>query len=68
MKHMDKDKLCALPKITEKIGYKKVLDVNNSAYVDSFFSYLSSIYITSVVSYIVLTFMALFYLFKMNFN
>ena len=41
-KHMDNDKLCALPKISENICCKKVLDVNNSAYVDSFFSYLSS--------------------------
>jgi hypothetical protein len=32
-----------LPKLNEHISPKKVLDVNNSAYVDSFFSYLSSI-------------------------
>lgn len=32
-----------LPKLNENISPKKVLDINNSAYVDSFFSYLSSI-------------------------
>jgi len=32
----------SLPKLNENISPKKVLDVNNSAYVDSFFSYLSS--------------------------
>ena len=41
-KHINEDILCSLPKTTDNICCKKVLDVNNSAYVDSFFSYLSS--------------------------
>ena len=32
----------ALPELNESICHKKVLDPNNSAYVDSFFSYLTS--------------------------
>ena len=32
----------ALPELNESICHKKVLDPNNSAYVDSFFSYLAS--------------------------
>ena len=32
----------ALPELNENICHKKVLDPNNSAYVDSFFSYLTS--------------------------
>ena len=41
--HIDKEKMKKLPKYKEKDGYtKKVLDVNNTSYVDSFFSYLSS--------------------------
>ena len=41
-KHINEDILCSLPKTTDNICCKKVVDVNNSAYVDSFFSYLSS--------------------------
>ena len=41
-KDMRDDELCALPGINNNNCCKKVLDVNNSAYVDSFFSYLSS--------------------------
>ena len=41
-KDMNPEELCALPKITDNTCCKKVLDTNNSAYVDSFFSYLSS--------------------------
>ncbi len=41
-KHIENNILCSLPKTTNNICCKKVLDVNNSAYVDSFFSYLSS--------------------------
>jgi len=41
--HIDKEKMKKLPKYKEVEGYtKKVLDVNNTSYVDSFFSYLSS--------------------------
>ena len=41
--HIDKEKMKKLPKYKETEGYtKKVLDVNNTSYVDSFFSYLSS--------------------------
>jgi hypothetical protein len=41
--HIDKEKMKRLPKYNETEGYtKKVLDVNNTSYVDSFFSYLSS--------------------------
>ena len=36
-KHINDDILCSLPKTTNNICCKKVLDVNNSAYVDSFF-------------------------------
>jgi len=32
-----------LPKLNDNKSSKKVLDINNSAYVDSFFSYLSSV-------------------------
>ena len=41
-KDMRDDELCALPSINNNNCCKKVLDINNSAYVDSFFSYLSS--------------------------
>ena len=41
-KHLSNDILCSLPKNKESLCCKKVLDTNNSAYVDSFFSYLSS--------------------------
>ena len=41
-KDIDDDKKIALPKIDNNICHKKVLDCNNSAYVDSFFSYLTS--------------------------
>jgi len=41
-KDMKESELCALPRITENTCCKKVLDSNNSAYVDSFFSYLTS--------------------------
>ena len=41
-KDMKDDELCALPRINENTCCKKVLDSNNSAYVDSFFSYLTS--------------------------
>jgi hypothetical protein len=41
-RHIDNDILCSLPKTTNNTCCKKVLDINNSAYVDSFFSYLSS--------------------------
>jgi len=41
--NVTKDMRTALPKLNDNISPKKVLDANNSAYVDSFFSYLSSI-------------------------
>ena len=41
-KHMHVEELCCLPKPNDNKCCKKVLDANNSAYVDSFFSYLSS--------------------------
>ena len=41
-KDMKAEELCALPSIEENNCCRKVLDNNNSAYVDSFFSYLSS--------------------------
>ena len=41
--NVTKDMRTALPKLNNNISPKKVLDTNNSAYVDSFFSYLSSI-------------------------
>jgi hypothetical protein len=41
-KHINTDTLCSLPKTIDNTCCKKVLDTNNSAYVDSFFSYLSS--------------------------
>ena len=41
-KHIDSEVICPLPKTISNKCCKKVLDVNNSAYVDSFFSYLSS--------------------------
>jgi hypothetical protein len=41
-KDMDSEKISALPKFIGNNCCKKVLDTNNSAYVDSFFSYLSS--------------------------
>jgi len=41
--HIDKEKMIKLPKFGDDKGYtKKVLDYNNTSYVDSFFSYLSS--------------------------
>ena len=41
-KHIDKQIISSLPRISSNTCCKKVLDSNNSAYVDSFFSYLSS--------------------------
>ena len=41
-KHLSDNTLCSLPRNKNNICCKKVLDTNNSAYVDSFFSYLSS--------------------------
>ena len=41
-KHMDTSVISSLPDISNDICCKKVKDYNNSAYVDSFFSYLSS--------------------------
>jgi hypothetical protein len=42
--HIDKEKMIKLPKLQVNTGYtKKVLDINNTSYVDSFFSYLTSI-------------------------
>jgi len=42
--HIDKEKMVKLPKLQVDTGYtKKVLDINNTSYVDSFFSYLTSI-------------------------
>ena len=41
-KHIDKEKIHSLPRISSNTCCKKVLDPNNSAYVDSFFSYLTS--------------------------
>ena len=41
-KHITKEKITSLPRISSNTCCKKVLDKNNSAYVDSFFSYLSS--------------------------
>jgi len=42
--HIDKEKLTKLPKFNDENGYtKKMLDHNNTSYVDSFFSYLTSI-------------------------
>lgn len=46
-KHMETNELCFLPKITDNKCCRKVLDKNNSAYVDSFFSYLSSMLFTN---------------------
>ena len=46
-KHMETTKLCSLPKISNNNCCKKVLDCNNSAYVDSFFSFLSSKLVTT---------------------
>ena len=42
-KYKDMDTLSSLPSISNDKCCKKVKDYNNSAYVDSFFSYLSSI-------------------------
>ena len=67
-KHIDDDILCSLPKTTNNICCKKVLDVNNSAYVDSFFSYLSSKLLNEVGFIHGLIFLVHFYLFKMNLN
>tara|TARA_B110000008_G_scaffold267519_1_gene294715 strand:- start:342 stop:2087 length:1746 start_codon:yes stop_codon:yes gene_type:complete len=39
--NISKEKLLTLPKLNNK-SHKKMLDINNSAYVDSFFSYLTS--------------------------
>ena len=41
-KDIDPSVISSLPSILNDICYKKVKDFNNSAYVDSFFSYLSS--------------------------
>jgi hypothetical protein len=41
-KHIDNEKISSLPRIASNSCCKKVLDINNSAYVDGFFSYLSS--------------------------
>jgi tRNA A-37 threonylcarbamoyl transferase component Bud32 len=41
-RHMDTDKMGSLPLLSGDKCCKKVLDYNNSAYIDSFFSYLSS--------------------------
>tara|TARA_A100001015_G_scaffold318771_1_gene439644 strand:- start:1218 stop:2948 length:1731 start_codon:yes stop_codon:yes gene_type:complete len=41
-KHLEKSKIYKLPSINSNDCIKKVLDTNNSAYIDSFFSYLSS--------------------------
>ena len=41
-KNITKEKLTALPQLTNENVHAKVLDKNNSAYVDSFFSYLTS--------------------------
>ena len=41
-KNIDQETRTALPKINNNICHKKVLDINNSAYVDSFFSFLIS--------------------------
>lgn len=41
-KHIDKEKIHSLPRISSNTCCKKLLDPNNSAYVDSFFSYLTS--------------------------
>ena len=39
--HIDKEKITKLPKFNDENGYtKKILDHNNTSYVDSFFSYL----------------------------
>ena len=40
-KHIELDNLLLLPNLKNKC-YKKILDKNNNAYVDSFFSYLTS--------------------------
>ena len=45
--HMESTELCALPSLEDNNCCKKVLDSNNSAYVDSFFSYLSSKLVTT---------------------
>ena len=41
-KNITKEKLTSLPQLTDSNVHAKVLDKNNSAYVDSFFSYLTS--------------------------
>jgi len=41
-KNITKEKLTSLPQLTNTNVHAKVLDQNNSAYVDSFFSYLTS--------------------------
>ena len=41
-KNITSEKLTSLPKLTNDNVHAKVLDKNNSAYVDSFFSYLTS--------------------------
>ena len=41
-KNITKEKLTSLPQLTNENVHAKVLDKNNSAYVDSFFSYLTS--------------------------
>lgn len=41
--HIEKEKIIKLPKLNADKGYtKKILDFNNTSYVDSFFSYLTS--------------------------
>uniref|UniRef100_A0A6C0J973 Protein kinase domain-containing protein n=1 Tax=viral metagenome TaxID=1070528 RepID=A0A6C0J973_9ZZZZ len=46
-KDMDQPSISSLPSISLDICCKKVKDYNNSAYVDSFFSYLSSKLVTN---------------------
>ena len=41
-KNITREKLTSLPQLTNSNVHAKVLDKNNSAYVDSFFSYLTS--------------------------
>ena len=41
-KNLNEDQYSSLPKLQNNICHKKILDTNNTAYVDSFFSFLSS--------------------------
>ena len=41
-KNLKREKRISLPKLNNNICHNKVLDTNNSAYIDSFFSYLTS--------------------------